>query len=305
MPAIQKGEFAMVDHWIRVHPEQGAPTSHATAQRPSQEFLRIIVAASRENADAAKARLTQGEDFFDVAARVSIDASRDTGGFIGRATLADLDPRLADAAARLHYGQTSEILELPDRWMIVQRLPRDFRMDAQRLFLQAVDLKAKGNVRGALERDQAALKWNPSFLRALIFMGATLGESGQLQRAQNVLTVATQLFPKDSAALFNLGIVLGGLGKTDAQIQAFRHAIELDPDNVAVYESLGAALHAVGDSPGALETFRQGLQIDPLSAALNFDLSLELQQQGDQPSALQAKQLALRINPQLVPTVGK
>jgi predicted CXXCH cytochrome family protein len=302
MPTVRKGGFAMVDHWIRVDTAHGGPaTKHSNARRPVREFLRIVVTGTPADAEMAHKRLANGEDFFSVAQQISIDPSRESGGYLGSVMLSQLDPKLADAAANLDYGQTSEILEFPNRWMIVQRLPRDFRMDADRLFREAKEMKAKGDVPGALRKDQMALKINPSFLRALLFMGATLGETGQIQRAADVLGVATALYPKDSNAEFDLGIVLGGLGKTDAQIQAFGRAIELDPDNVPVYESLGAALDSAADSAGALRTFRDGLRIDPLSAALNFDLSLELDRQGDKEGARRARELALRINPKAVP----
>ena len=302
MPTVQKGAFAMVDHWIRVDAQHGGPaTTHSNAVRPLREFLRILVAGSLEDAQTANKRLADGDDFFSVAQQISIDPSRDSGGYLGPVTLSELDSTLAGAAVNLNYGQTSEILELPNRWMIIQRLPRDFRMEADRLFREAVALKAKSDIPGALRTDQQALKVNPSFLRALLFMGATLGETGQVQRAADVLRVATTLYPKDSTAEFNLGIVLGGLGDTKAQIQAFRSSIELDPDDVPLYESLGAMLHTAGDSAGALKAFRDGLQIDPLSAALNFDLSLELDQQGDKEGARRARELALRINPKVIP----
>jgi tetratricopeptide (TPR) repeat protein len=306
MPAVQKGEFAMVDHWIRVHPELiPAASTHGTSEgstlRPVREFMRMLATGSAESAEAARARVTSGESFFDVASQISIDASRESGGYLGPTMLADLDPQLADAAALLREGEMSPVLELAGRWIFVQRQPRDFRMDADRLYREAAELKTKGELRGALKRDQEALKVNPRFLRALLFMGATLGEAGQLQRAAAVLTVATEVYPKDSTAEFNLGIILGGVGKTAEQVEAFRKALDLDADNVPVYESLGAALEASGDGAGALQAFRDGLRIDPLSAALNYDLSLELSQRGDPAGAARAKELALKINRKVAP----
>jgi tetratricopeptide (TPR) repeat protein len=263
--------------------------------------MRMLATGSAESAEAARARVTSGESFFDVASQISIDASRESGGYLGPTMLADLDPQLADAAALLREGEMSPVLELAGRWIFVQRQPRDFRMDADRLYREAAELKTKGELRGALKRDQEALKVNPRFLRALLFMGATLGEAGQLQRAAAVLTVATEVYPKDSTAEFNLGIILGGVGKTAEQVEAFRKALDLDADNVPVYESLGAALEASGDGAGALQAFRDGLRIDPLSAALNYDLSLELSQRGDPAGAARAKELALKINRKVAP----
>jgi predicted CXXCH cytochrome family protein len=302
MPRVDQGVFHMTDHWIRVHPEQGIPSpKHDDSLRsqvpPLREFLRIIVVDEKQNAESAVARLAKGDAFSDVAHDLSIDDTAPGGGYIGEMWLSQMEPKLAAAAAKLGHGETSGIIDMGNRWMILQRMPRDFKTDADALFEQAAALKAAGKVKGALEKDAQALKVYPYFLRALIFMGATLGEHGEVQKGSEILAFAAQLYPKDATAQFDLGLTLGAAGNQAGQIEAFRRAIDLDPDNIAAYESLGAALYSAGQWQSAIEVCHAGLRVDPLAAKLYFNLSLMLEQHGDAQGSKRARELATAIDP--------
>ncbi len=310
MPQVEKGSFRMVDHWIRVHPEQGMKaTGHDQNLRsqiqPLYEFLRIIVTDDPGKAEAATRRLAKGEPFFSVARDVSIDATAAIGGYIGGMSLGDMDPKLAAAASRLQYGETSAAIDMGNRWMILQRLARDFKWEAEQLHEQAAALKLHGDARGALEKEKLALIAYPHFLRGLIFMGVTLAENGDVQQANGILQFAARLYPNDATTQFNLGLTLGGLGRRTEEVQAYRRAIELEPDLVSVYENLGAALYSAGEKRGAIDIFRRGLQVDPLSPVLYYDLGLALEQQGDPSRAKRAMTLATKLDPAVVSHLQK
>lgn len=302
MPRVDQGVFHMTDHWIRVHPGSGGQSARRDESLRSQlpprrEFLRIIVVDEKPKADNAAARLAQGGAFSDVARDVSMDETAPGGGYIGEMVLSQMEPKLAAAAAKLGYGETSGIVDLGNRWMLLERMPRDFKTDGDDLFEEAAKLKDAGDIKGALEKCRQALGVYPYFLRALIFMGATLGEHGDLQKGSEVLAFAAQLYPKDATAQFDLGLTLGALGNQNGQIQAFRRAIELDPDKIAVYESLGAALYAAGQWQSAIDVCHAGLRIDPLAARLYFNLSIMLEQHGDPEGSKRARELAAAIDP--------
>ncbi len=308
MPPVQKGSFHMTDHWIRVHPEQGLKaTTHNAALRsrvqPISEFLRLIVTADRQKADDAIKSLADGKPFGKVAHDVSIDPTAPGGGYLGEMQLSQMDARLAAAAAKLSYGENSGAIEMGDRWVLLNRMPRDFKWEAGELFRQAADLKDKGDLKNAIEKDQAALSVYPYFLRAMIFMATALGEAGDVQRATEVLQFAVQSYPKDSVAQFNLALTLGS--QPAQQIEAFEKAIDLDPDMLAAYESLGAALYTAGRPQEAIATFRKGLLVDPLSAKLNFNLGLALRAQGDSVESERRMSLAKKADPEIAPESRK
>ena len=178
MPSVEMGPLHLVDHAIRVHPEQGVPAvtpgaALRTQIRPVSEYLRLIATNSSEAAAAARDRLQGGESFYQVAREASIDPAAPIGGYLGRKALSELDPKFADEAARLGYGETSAVFESAGRWVILQRLSRDFRQQAEQLERQAEDL-ATSHDPVAIGKAQEALTVYPHFLRALDFIGVTL-----------------------------------------------------------------------------------------------------------------------------------
>ncbi|MGA8596564.1 MAG: tetratricopeptide repeat protein [Bryobacteraceae bacterium] len=302
MPGIDKGSFRMTDHWIRVHPEQGIKAQKTDSGLrslvpPKREFLRIIVVGDQQKAAQAAARLAHGESFSNVARQVSEDATAPGGGYIGELELAQMDSKLAAAAVQLQYGETSPVVDLGNRFVILYRMARDFKWQADQLFQQASALKNHGDLKGAISKNESALEIYPYFLRALVFMGTNLGEAGDRRRASEILQFASQTYPKDASTQFDFGLTLRP--GSPEQVAAFRRAIELDPNLIASYESLGAALYSSGQPQNAIEVFRKGLEIDPLSAILNYDLGLALGEQGDREGGERTLRLARKLDPHI------
>lgn len=106
---------------------------------------------------------------------MSMDPTASGGGYIGDMELSQMDARLRSAAANLDYGEMSGIIKLNDRCVILQRMPRDFKERAAQVFQQATAPNAKGDLKAAVEKGQEALRIYPYFLRALVFMGTSLG----------------------------------------------------------------------------------------------------------------------------------
>lgn len=302
MPSVQSDSFRLTDHWIRVHPDSAIkvqPQDESLRSRviPKREFLRSIMVDSDQKIKAVTDRLAKGEPFRTVAHDLSDDPTAPGGGFIGDVALADLDPRVAAAVALLPKGANSDIVRIGNNRIILHRLSRDFKWDADRLYKEAVDLNNRGDRAAAIAKDQQALDVYPYLLRGLILMGTMLGQSGDGSRASAILAFAAQFYPQDASTQFDLALTLG---KQPAnQIAAFRRAIEMDRDLVAAYQSLGAALYSTGQQAAAIDAFRAGLQIDPLSAILYYDLGLALQQKGDSEGASQALGLASRLDPEI------
>jgi predicted CXXCH cytochrome family protein len=300
MPVVSRNAFHLTDHWIRVHPEQItklAKQNDSLRSRvpPKREFLRILVAENRDKAETAKQRLANGESFIKVAHDLSIDPTASGGGYIGEMELSQMDPKLSAAAEALQYGETSGIVELNDRSVILHRMARDFKWQATQLFQEATTLKSHGDLKGAVEKDRQALDVYPYFLRALVFMGTSLGEAGEVQRATEVLRFAVQSYPNNPSAQFDLALTLGH--RPSEQITALRRALDLDHDMVAAYETLGAALYSAGQPDSAIDVFHKGLQVDPLSAILYYDLGLALTKKGDEAGGARALALAKAIDP--------
>jgi tetratricopeptide (TPR) repeat protein len=306
MPTVQVDAFRVTDHWIRVLPEL------APAQRmqdpafrsqviPKREYLRLIAVAADENMKVVRDRLAKGESFGSVAHDLSADQSARAGGFIGDMALAEMDPGLAAAAAHLGKNENSEVIHIGNTRVMLHRLSRDFKWDADRLIREAQNLNDQGDRGQAMKKAKQALDAYPYQLRGLNLMGIMLRQAGDVSRATAVLGFAAQTYPQDAATLFHLALAQDSPNR----IEQLRRVIELDPDIIAAYQSLGTSLSAIGQYAAAIETYRAGLKIDPLSAVLYHDLGLALREQGDATEADKALALAARIDPKMAARLGR
>jgi tetratricopeptide (TPR) repeat protein len=305
MPNQFVNGFPMADHWIRVHPELTAPphawpSSLHTRVIPVSEFLRVISVTDEAAANQILRQLQSGTSFFELASRYSVDPSAQMGGYLGEVQLADLDPVLAASAKRLRYGEISPVLSASGKFMILGRMPVDFRYRAIELEGEAGALRMKGDLRGALEKYQAAVRDYPKFLRALILMAQTEDKLGNSNRASELLEYAGKLYPSDATAQFNLGVAYGMKGMSDDGIAAYQRAIELEPELTPAYLNLGLLLFSIDRISEAAKVLRTGLNIDPISAAMYYGLALAEQKQGHPTEAMHAMALAEKIDPEYV-----
>jgi tetratricopeptide (TPR) repeat protein len=296
MPAVQQGPLHLVDHWIRVHPGGKAGPVVRSHVRPLSEYLRSITLHNSDAAASAESRLQSGESFYQVALAVSVDSAAPIGGYLGRKTLAELTPEVSQVAAELDHGEFSKAIVSSGQWIILQRLPRDFRWQAQQIEKQAEDLAARGEAVAAIKKAQDALKIDPQYLRAVNFIGSTFARSGNLAKAAKVEKLAAKLYPNDASTAFALASVLNAAGDRTAAIRDFKRVIQLEPDFTAAYINLGMIYYKESDWPSAIGTFREGLQIDPLSAELNQDLAKALISSGDGAAGERTLKLARMLS---------
>ncbi len=305
MPRKNQGGFEMVDHWIRVHPELPAPArqsnpAFASRVAPVQAFLRLIVVTEEAKAREIRRQLVGGAAFSDLASRFSVDPSAAEGGYLGEVRLANLTPVLRSAAASLRYGEVSPVLSNSGKFLLVARMPRDFRFRAAELKREADEAMAGGDLRQAASTCREALEVYPAFLRAIFFMAVVEQQTGNLVRAAEYLETAVRMYPEDATARLNLGVIHGARGDGERAIEAYRRALSLDPDMVAAYLNLGAALFSAGRMAEAIGIFRTGLRVNPISAPLYYSLGVAEQRQGNAAGAQEALAIAAKIDPEFV-----
>lgn len=294
--------FEISDHWIRVHPEQNVAVPKQQPEWQSQRtperlFLRIMVLDDPAKAVSIKDQLSGGASFFDLARANSLDRNTAVnGGFLGDIETAKLDPSWSHLAVQLRPGEISDVIEGQGKYFILQRMPRDFRRDAEAHFTAAMDLRRQGDRQKSAGELLAALKIYPRFLRALTYLGITYAESGDPSTAAGILNAATRLYPDDAGAHFNLGIAYGATGTGD-EISEYRRALEINPDLVPVYLNLGAALYNKGQYDEAIRVYRQGIEVNPLMASLHYSLGVTLQHQGKAQEAETEMAVAVKIDP--------
>ncbi len=297
-----RGAFTIAEHWIRVHPEQkvkvpAANPAWRTTITPNHLYLRMIVSDTAGAASVMRQQLLSGASFFELARANSIDRSTAVnGGYLGDLKASDLEPAWSAAALNLQPGEISEVLEANGKYVILQRMSRTFREDAEEVFNNAMQLRKQGKQQESVNQLLDALKIYPHLLRALTWLGAAYGEGGNPTVSAGILTIATRLYPRDAGAHFNLGLAYGAMGKQD-EIAEYKRTIEIDPDYVPAYLNWGGALYAKGQYEEAIELYRQGINVNPLNASLHYSLSIALDRINKQQEAEAEMALARKIDP--------
>ncbi len=307
LPKQIHGAFHLADHWIRVHPElESAEQKNKvvepnpawrTTVTPKHVFLRIIVVDDQAAAAAIRQQLLAGGSFFELARANSIDrGTAVNGGFMGDREASQLDPAWQAAALKLEPGEMSDVLEADGKYVILQRLPRTFRDDAEAKVNQSTKLRKAGKQQESVAELIEALKIYPHFLRALTYLGISYSESGNPKIGAGILEVATRLYPNDQGAHFNLGIAYGAMGRED-EVAEYKRTLEIDPDYVPAYLNWGGALYAKGQYEEAIQLYRKAIDINPLNADLHYSLSVALDKTGHQQEAEAEMTLAAKIDP--------
>jgi hypothetical protein len=87
--------------------------------------MRLIVVATREEAQDILEQLAGGRDFATLAKEKSIDPTAGEGGYLGRLDRGSLRPELRDALQSVMIGDHTGAVRIPSGWAIVQILPDD------------------------------------------------------------------------------------------------------------------------------------------------------------------------------------
>lgn len=304
MPDQIRGAFIIADHWIRVHPEQHVkvPAYYNSAWRttvvPNHLYLRKIVLDDRTKALAIQRELVAGQSFFDLARANSVDrATAVNGGYAGDIPASKLDPAWSAAALKLRPGQISGVLNVHSQYVILQRMPWNFREEAEAIFDKAMDLRKEGKPQEAVAELLQALKIYPRLLRALTWLGAMYGQAGNAKVSAGILEMATRLYPNDGGTHYNLGLAYGAIGDIAKEIAEYQRTLQLDPDYVLAYLNWGAALYAKGDYIQAIDIYRKGIEVNPLFAPLHYSLGIALKQENKAVESQAELALAEKIDP--------
>jgi PPIC-type PPIASE domain len=85
--------------------------------------LRIIVVSSADEGQRVVQRLSSGENFIVLAKQVSIDATADSGGLLGRIARSALRPELRRALEGLPVGRITPVVRIPTGFAVLQIVP--------------------------------------------------------------------------------------------------------------------------------------------------------------------------------------
>jgi len=301
MASETRGAFVIAEHWIRVQQGQdGTAKQHDPAWRttvvPRHLYLRRMVLDDRGQADGVRGKLAAGGSWYDLARQNMHDHGLIDGSYLGDLDAGRLDPAWASAALKLEPGEISNVIPAGGKFVILQRMPRNFREDAEVVFNKAMDLRKQRKREEAIEQLLESLKIYPHLLRSLTWLGAIYGQGGNAPASIGVLSLATELYPKDAGAHYNLALAYGAMGNA-AEIAEYQRTLEIDPDYVLAYLNWGSALYAKGQYEEAIRVYREGIDVNPLYASLHYDLGVALDQLHRTAESQAEIALATKIDP--------
>ena len=138
--------------------------------------------------------------------------------------------------------------------------------DAESHIRFAETLHHRGDLTGAAEEYQAAIRLNSELTEAYRGLGVVLIDRHDWMGAVKALNITTRRRPDDAEAFYWLGRALMAQGDWTAASEALATAIRLKPDDAEAYVDLGL-MHMVQDNPTAAEqALRLAVKLKPDNA---------------------------------------
>lgn len=137
-------------------------------------------------------------------------------------------------------------------------------------------LQVKGYLASAIQEYQTALRINPDYINAHVNLGAVLQIQGDLDGAIREYQQALLIAPSDVDAQYDLGVALQAKGDLNTAIQTYRDVLRKKPNHMKAYCNLGIVLAMQGDLDGAIVSFQEALKISPTDSVAEQNLGLAL-----------------------------
>jgi tetratricopeptide (TPR) repeat protein len=135
--------------------------------------------------------------------------------------------------------------------------------DADRLWRQALAMRASGDAEGAGAAGESMLARFPEDARAHYLLGLIRNEKKDPHGSFRHLDRAVALAPGWPDAHLAYGNVLWLLGNAGGAEESYRRAMALAPESAAAPRNLAFLLQSAGRSEESLELFRRAHEIDP------------------------------------------
>jgi len=157
--------------------------------------------------------------------------------------------------------------------------------------------RQRGNVAGAIEVLQRAMKAGVTDPRAAAQLGEYLTEAGRMAEGIRLLESVTHDPAADLDALNALGIAYAQSGRPDAARAIFERVLVVNPNSSVPHENLGLLALEHGDIAAARLEFERAIGIDPQSSRAHGGLGNVALKEGDRAAAVDAWRRAVQLDP--------
>ena len=158
-------------------------------------------------------------------------------------------------------------------------------------------LSAKGDVPGALNCYDEALRMNPSDPSVLYDLGNGFAKLARWDEAIVNYRKAIEITPNQADILDNLGFALAAKKQYAEAVTNFEAALKLKPDSGSAHNNLAGVLFIQHRFDEAAQHYREALRFKPDDPRIYANLGDVLIRLGQIPGAAKCYQEALRLNP--------
>jgi tetratricopeptide (TPR) repeat protein len=162
---------------------------------------------------------------------------------------------------------------------------------------QALLFQQKGFLPQAKTFYEEAIQLDPTNFEALHNLGLLMFESGNNQKAFELMLLAIESNPQNPDLFNNLGIVLESLQEFNAALASYDASIALKPDSAETHSNRGNALKTLQQWEAAIAGYNQAIALKPDFWQAISNRGLALQKLGQLEAAIASYQQAISINP--------
>ena len=136
-------------------------------------------------------------------------------------------------------------------------------MDHNNQLAQALTLHQEGRIPEAQAIYQSILTLSPDHLDALHLLGVAAAQTGNYQRAADLIAKAISINPDVAALYINHGNALKELGQLETALTSYNKAIELQPDLPEAHYSQALCLQLMKQLEAAVFSYNNAINIRP------------------------------------------
>jgi Flp pilus assembly protein TadD len=255
--------------------EEASPDGKAAAPRKSGGFRRVMTAPVR-----LFARLFRGKSNNDIAMKKTSDKDLDKMRVIPMNR--SQNGIIADAGAGITPEATTS------------------EASSKKQFEDAIGLRDKGRIDGAIEKLVAATVLQPNFAEAFNLLAVCYDEKNQYRAAQEEYKKALKLEPNNARFLNNIGYSYYLSNDFGSAIKYYDRGLKITPNDRRMHNNIGLAYGRKGEYEKARGHFV--IAVGETGAELN--LGYVYSQQGKYDDAIFHYEAALTTQPQSLTALG-
>jgi tetratricopeptide (TPR) repeat protein len=299
LPASQNAEAQVVraTAYLRLNQQDRAAADFERAlQLDHDGILALLQVDHRRLSEWVSLYLDRGSEAAEAGA-----AGSAVGYFT---TVTELNPNDARAYAERGYVRTT-------MWKYeeaVADFDTSLRLD-RGLILQPIAAEAylwtgwdqgeSGDYERAVELLDRAIEIDPALPNSYVHRGVALTFLGQYARAVADFDRAIDLLPEDASLYVHRGYALGEMGQPARAISDFNHAIALGDRDANSYVNRGAAFTDLGEFDRALADLTHAIELEPTNAIIHMNRGYTYAEMGEYLTALADFNEAIRLDPEL------